>query len=84
MTVIKLGENVGVKNVSSFHRSLVKAFRDDSEIIIDFSGTRRLDLSIAQVLIAAVTKARAGSKTFRMRGASETLRQQLAICGLSR
>ncbi|MBP7605060.1 MAG: STAS domain-containing protein [Spirochaetes bacterium] len=84
MTVIKLGENVGVKSVRSFHRSLVKAFRDDADIVIDFSGTRRLDLSIVQVLIAAGREARAGSKTFRMRGASETVRQQLAICGLSR
>ena len=84
MTVIKLGENVGVKSVRSFHQSLVKAFRDDSEIIIDFSGTRRLDLSVVQVLIAAGREARAASKTFRMRGASETVRQQLAMCGLSR
>lgn len=84
MTVIRLRENTGVKNVGSFHQSLVKAFREDADILIDFSETRRLDLSVMQVLIAAGREARAKSKTFRMRGASETVRRQLSICGLSR
>jgi anti-anti-sigma regulatory factor len=84
MTVIKLKEDPGVKSVRSFQQALVAAFRGDSDIVIDFSEARRVDLSIAQVLIAAGKEARARSKSLRMRGVSETVRRQLAICGLSR
>ncbi|HSV97393.1 MAG TPA: STAS domain-containing protein [Spirochaetota bacterium] len=84
MTMIKLREDSGVRSVKSFHRALLNAFRDDSDIVIDFSEARRVDLSIAQVLIAAGKEARAKSKSLRIRGVSETVRHQLSICGLSR
>ncbi len=83
MTVIKLREDSGVKNVRSFHRDLLKAFRDGSDIAIDFSDTRRVDLSIVQVLVAAGREARNRSLSFRMRGVSGTIRRQLVICGLT-
>ncbi len=82
MTVIKLKEDPGVKASGRF-TSAGGAFRGDSDIVIDFSEARRVDLSIAQVLIAAGKEARAMSKSLRMRRFGDGA-PAVAICGLSR
>lgn len=84
MAHLDLQEDIGIKNIKEFYRGLVDMLRTESEITLDFSNVQHIDLSLAQVLLAARKFARKENKVIKLKSISPELRQQLVITGLAK
>ena len=84
MKVIELHEETGVKNIKKFYIDLIETLKEESELILDFAKIKRIDLSLAQILMAARRLARSDSKILKLRNVSAEVRKQLQIAGLTR
>lgn len=84
MKVVTLREDAGVKSVKDLYTQIRVALEGESEVLLDFSHVKRIDLSVAQVIIAAVKEARARSAVIKMKAVSETVKTQMKICGILR
>ncbi len=82
MTVVTLEEDTGIKKIRQFQSALRDAIRAPDEVMLDFSAVRRLDCAAVQVLLAAAREMRETSKSMKMRGVNEAVRNQLYLCGL--
>ncbi len=82
MITIEIHQDAGVKNIRELHTTIGNAVKTNEEIILDFSRLKRLDLSLAQVLIAAGVEARLEKKILKLRSLSDDIRRQLALCGI--
>ena len=51
--VITIEEDIGIKKINGFYQELKEIIKKESEIIFDFKDVNRIDLSFAQVMIAA-------------------------------
>jgi len=79
-----LREDIGVKNIREFHRDLGDVLRSGDDITLDFSNVRRIDLSVAQVLMAAQRVVRKNNRSIRLKGLHKTVHEQLVLTGLAR
>ncbi len=79
---MKFDGDVNVKNVKKFYESLKEEFTKSDEIVIDFSDVLRIDLSAAQVIIAAGRKAKEVNKIVRITGVSNDLKKLFKLSGL--
>ncbi len=84
MNTIELKEDLSIKSIKGFYSELGEALKEDSEIIIDFSNIERLDLSIIQVIMAALRDVNKGKKALKLKSVPDGIRKQLQICGLLR
>jgi anti-anti-sigma factor len=74
-------EDAGIKNIKKLYSKLKKVLKSESEIILDLKNLRRMDLSLAQLLIAANREARKKGKKMMLRTVSEDIKKQLYISG---
>ncbi len=80
--IIELSENTGIRNIKQFYFQLKNSIEGGSEVIIDFSKIRRLDLSVLQVIMAARKKMRDDKKDIIFKSASKEVNKQLYLGGL--
>lgn len=84
--MVTLDENASVKNIKTIFEDVKKEYADalqnSGSIVFDFGSLRRLDMSIAQVVVASVHKAHTDGIKVGIRSAGEDVRKQLYICGL--
>lgn len=84
METIALNEDVGIKNIREFYRNLAKVLKGEDEVILDFSRVKRIDLSLAQVLMAAGRIAKSEKKILKLKNVSADIKKCLQIAGLMR
>lgn len=84
MKVIELHEETGIKNIKNFYIDLIETLKVESELVIDFSRIKRIDFSLAQILMAARRLAKSDNKILKLRNVSAEVRKQLQIAGLTR
>ncbi|MFW5770846.1 MAG: STAS domain-containing protein [Spirochaetota bacterium] len=84
MFIIDVDGDVGVKNIQEFHSMLGESLKHDNTIVLDFSEVSRLDLSVVQVVAAAVRESRKTKKSLKFKGINDTVKNQFRICGLIR
>lgn len=82
MKLIELEENTGIKNIHRLYSSLGEAIESNAEIVLDFRNVRRIDLAVAQVLIAVIRRAHGAGKIIKLQKVNDTIREQLVICGI--
>ncbi len=82
--VIELKEDTGVKNIKKLYSQMKKVLKNGSEIILDFSKVRRIDLSVAQLLIAAGRESHKNGKKIMLKSVSEDIKKQLFISGFAK
>jgi anti-anti-sigma factor len=82
MAVFKLEEDTGIKKIRQFQSELRDAIRAQDEVMLDFTAVRRLDCAAIQVVLAAARELREASRSLKMRGVNEAIRNQLYLCGL--
>jgi anti-anti-sigma regulatory factor len=82
--IIELHEDTGIKNIKEFYIELTETFKRESELVLDFSRIKRIDLSLAQTLMAARRLAKSDNKILKLRNVSAEVRKQLQIAGLTR
>jgi anti-anti-sigma regulatory factor len=80
--MILLPENTSVKNIASLYEAIHRELQQNDDVLLDFSQVGRIDLSVAQLIIAAGRRARDAGKTLRLRSVSETIRRQMELCGI--
>jgi anti-anti-sigma factor len=79
--IIELSENIGVKNIKKFYSNLLEVIKKEPEIILDMSKVRKIDLSFAQVVMAANRESGKRGKKIMLRSVSKRIRNQLYISG---
>lgn len=75
-------DNCGVKYVAELWKTLQNEIENDDKIIVDLNNVKSIDLSIVQLIVAAVRAAAKRDKTFRLKGVSEEVKQQMLMCGV--
>lgn len=79
---MKVESEVNVKNIREFYSSLKKELEKNSEVILDFTETIRIDSAAAQVIISAMNKAAAINKKISITGATPEMKALLSLAGL--
>ena len=82
--VIELREDTGVKNIKELYSQLNKILKKESEIILDFNKVRRIDLSLAQLIMAANRELHKSGKKIMLRSVSKDIKKQLFISGFAK
>ena len=75
-------KEVNVKNIRNFYNLLKEEIENNNQIVLDFSNSSRIDLSAAQVILAAVRKVKETNKTIRYIGASPGMQVLLKLSGI--
>ncbi len=75
---------IDVKNVNGFYDELKTEINNNDEIILDLSKVKRIDLSAAQVIIAAGEKVKQLKKVLRITGISHDLKKILKLAGIQK
>jgi anti-anti-sigma factor len=79
---MKVQTEVNVKNIREFYTTLKSELDKNSEVVLDFTGTLRIDSSAAQVIISAMNKAAVSNKKISITGASPEMKALLSLAGL--
>lgn len=79
---MKIESEVNVKNIREFYTALGNELEKNSEVILDFTGTLRIDSSAAQVIISAMNRAALLNKKISITGASPEMKALLSLAGL--
>lgn len=82
--IIELREDVGVKNIKELYSHLKEQIKKESEIILDFSKVRRIDLSLAQLIMAANRESHKIGKKIILKSVSYDIKQQLYLSGFAK
>lgn len=83
MKTLVIDEDIGIKKINSFKELLVETMKKNNEILLNFHKVRRLDLSVIQVIIAAMKEAKIKNKKLKLKGlVSVEIKKQFSICGL--
>lgn len=77
-----LDKEVNVKNIMNFYNSLKEEIENNNQIVLDFSDSKRIDSSAAQVIFAATRKVKEMNKTIRFIGASPGMQLLLKLSGI--
>ncbi|MGB4268699.1 MAG: STAS domain-containing protein, partial [Spirochaetota bacterium] len=68
MYIIEVDEFVNVKHVKQFADEVITVLRAEKDIVIDFTKSKRLDLSVVQVILSLLKTARQLNKTVKFKG----------------
>jgi len=79
---MKPDSEISVKNIKKFYDQVNDELKNGSELAIDLSGVKRVDLAAVQVIIAAGKKARDMKKVVRLKGVSPELKKLLGLSGI--
>ena len=77
MKTITLDETVGIENIRNLYYRVVGALEENDDVVLDFAGVRHVDLTVKQVLITCLRRARKRDVNIRMINMSGTVRDQL-------
>lgn len=78
-----LDENISIKNIKNFSEKLKDEISNsEGPVILDFSEVKRVDLSVVQVVMAAGRSARSVNKSIKLKNVSDTVKNQMQLCGL--
>lgn len=80
--MLLLDEDVGIKQIKNLYELLTKELEAPGELVIDFSNVRRIDLSVAQLIIAAGRESAAKEKPVKLKAIPDDVKYQLQLCGL--
>lgn len=80
--MILLDEDVGIKQIKGLYELLKIELDEPGELVIDFSNVRRIDLSVAQLIIAAGRESAANDKPVKLKSIPDDVKYQLHLCGL--
>jgi len=79
---MKVESEINVKSIRKFYSDLKVEIESNREIIIDLTEVKRIDLSGAQMIIAAGKKARELKKVVRLTGVNPQLKKLLVLSGI--
>lgn len=80
---MRLEEDIlSVKQAAVFYELLKSEMDEEDKVIIDFTAVERVDISIIQILVAAGREMRNQGKILKLKGVSETVKEQMNMCGL--
>ena len=77
-------EDIGVETINDFYKQLVEMLISEQEIILDFIKVKKIDLSVAQVIMAANRESGKKGKKFLIKSVSDDVRNQLYLAGFAR
>ncbi len=84
--MIIINSTLGVKTVREFYNDLRndfdRAVSEGGEVVLDFSCVKNIDLSAAQVLIAASRAAKKVDVPIKLKAVSPDVREQMQLCGI--
>ena len=76
-------ENISIKNIKNFSDKIKDELANgEGPIVLDFSNVKRVDLSVVQVVISAGRSARSLNKAIKLKHVSDTVKNQMHLCGL--
>jgi anti-anti-sigma regulatory factor len=75
-------DDISIKNAAQFYMDFKNELASEQEIILDLAMVKRIDLSIAQIIIAAGREAKESGKNVKLKSVTDTVKHQLQICGL--
>ncbi|HOM10526.1 MAG TPA: STAS domain-containing protein [Spirochaetota bacterium] len=84
MYIIEVDDFVNVKHIKQFADEVMTVLRTEKDIVIDFTKSKRLDLSVVQVILSLLKTARQLNKTVKFKGVNDTVKKQLKLCGVIR
>lgn len=76
-------ENISIKHADAVRKSLLSLI-EKGDVIVDFTNVRRIDCSIAQILIGAMKEGKKRGVSIKVAGLSDYIRSQFEICGIIR
>jgi anti-anti-sigma factor len=82
MKVIMIDAEVGIKSIKTLRNWIEVALELDKDIVLDFRNVRRIDLSVAQVLMAATREAARRGATMKLKSVNKDVKNQLHVCGV--
>ncbi|MDY6935465.1 MAG: STAS domain-containing protein [Spirochaetota bacterium] len=82
MRVIELSEEIGIKRIREFYSQLSDVLSKESEITLDFSRVVRVDLSVVQVIMAALRESRKSEKKIMLKSLSRDVKKQFQLSGM--
>ena len=75
-------ENIGIKNIAEVKREILALFNRKEDLAFDLSEVRRIDMSVAQLMIAAMKEGQSRGIRIAIAGISPEIRKQLVYCGI--
>ncbi|MBN2158585.1 MAG: STAS domain-containing protein [Spirochaetes bacterium] len=82
MKTIKIQEDCGIKKIGEFYDEIMLAMENEDSFVLDFSGVRRVDLSVAQVVKALRRYCEYKGGICEIRNASEETARLLSYAGI--
>ncbi|MFW6365479.1 MAG: STAS domain-containing protein [Spirochaetota bacterium] len=82
MPEIILDENTSVRNIHALKEKLLDAVSTNEEVLLDFSNLERVDLSVVQLVLAALKSVRQNGQTIKFKHVSDGIRSQFQLAGL--
>ena len=84
MTVITLDEECGIKRIGVLQKAAIDAVKAGAECVLDFARIRRIDCSVAQVILALRRECEGRGGSCRIRNAGDQVSRLLAFVGIDR
>jgi anti-anti-sigma regulatory factor len=82
MNIITLHEDCGIKNVREFFAEARRSADEGADCVLDFSNVRRIDLSVAQVILALRHECLKQGGTCEIKNANESTAMLLSCAGI--
>ncbi len=79
---MKVDKEINIKNINTFYFALREEVENNSQIILDFSDSLRIDSSAAQAILSAEKKVKELDKSIRFVGVSPELKKLLNLAGI--
>jgi anti-anti-sigma regulatory factor len=82
--LLKISEDIGVSTIKDFYLQLKEMLTKEQEVILDFQKVKRVDLSLAQVIMAANRESVNKGKKLLLKSVSEDIKRQFFIAGFAK
>ena len=75
-------ENMSIRHIKAMKADIMSLLEKGNGVTIDLSALSRIDLSVAQAVIAAQKEAKKRRQTVRLAGLGADVKKQLFLCGV--
>ena len=75
-------ENMSIRHIKAMKADIMSLLEKGNGVTIDLSALSRIDLSVAQAVIAAQKEAKKRRQTVRLAGLGAEVKKQLFLCGV--
>jgi anti-anti-sigma regulatory factor len=82
MTVYTCDEKAGIRNAKKIQSELLEIMDRNEDLSVNFSAVRKIDLSVAQLMIAAQKESKKRNLSFHLTGLSPEVKRQFTLCGV--